>query len=57
MEDDSQTTQDNPMLKVMTPSGKLGFIPADSVSPLGNDQLCYIKEGANWKIVGFIGGE
>jgi len=57
MEDDGQANQDNPMLKVMAPSGKVGFIPADSVSPLGNDQLCYIKEGANWKIVGFIGGE
>ena len=45
------------MLRVVTPSGKIGFVPADAISPLGNDQLCYVKEGGGWKIAGFIGGE
>ena len=31
--------------------------PGEAVAPLGNDQLCYIKDGADWKITGFIGGE
>lgn len=46
-----------PMLKIVTPSGKVGFVSGEAIAPLGNDQLCYIKEGADWKIAGFIGGE
>jgi hypothetical protein len=57
MEDSAPGNQDNPMLKVVTPSGKTGFVPAESLSPLGNDQLCFSKEGAGWKISGFIGGD
>ena len=46
-----------PMLKVVVPSGKVGFVSADSSSPLGNDQLCYAKGAAGWMIAGFVGGE
>lgn len=46
-----------PMLKIATPSGKLGYVSGESIAPLGNDQLCYIKDAADWKIAGFIGGE
>jgi hypothetical protein len=46
-----------PMLRVVTPSGKTGFLSAEVLSPLGNDQLCYVKEAGGWKIAGFIGGE
>ena len=46
-----------PMLKIVTPSGKVGYVRGEAVAPLGNDQLCYVKEGADWKIAGFIGGE
>jgi len=42
---------------VVTPSGKTGFVPAETLNLLGNDQLCYSKEGAGWKISGFIGGD
>jgi len=49
--------QPSPMLKVVTPSGKTGFVPAEALSPLGSDQLCFTKEGGNWKISGFIGGD
>ena len=42
-------------LRVVTPSGKTGFVSADSVAPIGNDQLCYVKEGGDWKIGGYIG--
>jgi hypothetical protein len=44
-------------IRVVTPSGKTGFVPAEAVIPLGNDQLCYVKDASGWKITGFIGGE
>jgi hypothetical protein len=42
-------------LRIVTPSGKLAFIPADTLSPLGIDQLCYLKQDGVWKIVGYVG--
>jgi hypothetical protein len=57
MQDNAPGDQQNPMLKVVTPSGKTGFVPAEALSPLGNDQLCFSKEGGGWKISGFIGGD
>jgi hypothetical protein len=57
MDDGSDAQGDNPMIKVVAPSGKVGYVPADVVSPLGNDVMCYAKEGGNWKITGFIGGD
>ena len=57
MQDNAPGDQQNPMLKVVTPSGKTGFVPAEALSPLGSDQLCFSKEGAGWKISGFIGGD
>jgi hypothetical protein len=57
MEDGAAPNGDNPMIKVVAPSGKVGFVPADAISPLGNDSICYAKEGGAWKIAGFIGGE
>jgi hypothetical protein len=46
---------DPSFLRIVTPSGKVGFIAADALAPLGSDQLCYAKDGAAWKITGFIG--
>lgn len=43
-------------LRILTPVGKIGFVSADSVAPLGNDQICYVKDAAGWKIGGYIGG-
>jgi hypothetical protein len=57
MEDGSEPSGDNPMIKIVAPSGKVGFVPADAISPLGNDSICYAKEGGAWKISGFLGGE
>jgi hypothetical protein len=57
MEDNAPGNQQSPMLKVVTPSGKTGFVPAEALSPLGSDQLCFSKEGGGWKISGFIGGD
>jgi hypothetical protein len=44
-------------VKVMTPSGKVGYVPTETVLPIGGEQLCYIKDGGSWKIAGFYGGE
>lgn len=48
----------SPMLRIITPSGKMGFVQGEAISPLGNDQLCYAKDAAGaWKIAGFVGGD
>jgi hypothetical protein len=44
-----------PLVKVALPSGKVGYVSADALSPLGNDQVCYVKDASGWKITGFIG--
>jgi hypothetical protein len=45
-------------MRVVAPSGKVGFVAAEALNPLGSDQLCYGKDAAGaWKIVGMIGGE
>jgi hypothetical protein len=45
-------------IRVVTPSGKVGFVAAEAINPLGSDQLCYGKDASGaWKIVGMIGGE
>jgi len=46
----------NDVIRIVTPSGKLGFIPVDVLLPLATDQLCYSKQGTAWKIAGVIGG-
>jgi hypothetical protein len=43
-------------LHVATPSGKAGFVDAQFISPLGGDQMCYIKDAGGWKIAGYLGG-
>ncbi|MEA2878704.1 MAG: hypothetical protein QOF14_3900 [Hyphomicrobiales bacterium] len=44
-------------MRIVTPSGKVGFVAAEAINPLGSDQLCYGKDaGGAWKIVGMIGG-
>jgi hypothetical protein len=44
------------VLRIVTPSGKLGYVPTDSILPLATDQLCYVKEGNAWKVAGVFGG-
>jgi hypothetical protein len=41
----------------VTPSGKTGWIAADSVQPLVFEQICYARDAAGWKIAGYLGGE
>jgi hypothetical protein len=43
-------------LHVATPSGQSGYIPIDSIAPLGGEEMCYTKDAAGWKITGYFGG-
>ena len=43
-------------LRVVAPSGKVGFVTADALGSLLNPQICYVKEGTTWKITGLVGG-
>jgi hypothetical protein len=43
-------------LRVITPAGKVGFVSVDLIAPVGNDQICYVKDAGGWKIGGYIGG-
>jgi hypothetical protein len=42
-------------IRIVTPGGKYGYVPIDEIAPLGNDQLCYVKDGTGWKIGGYLG--
>jgi hypothetical protein len=42
-------------IRIVTPGGKYGYVPIDEIAPLGNDQLCYVKDGSGWKIGGYLG--
>lgn len=55
MPDPAATDAQPTALRVVAPSGKIGFIPLDSIFPLGIDQLCYKKEADGWKIAGYLG--
>ena len=54
---DDAATQEVPFVRVATPSGKTGYVPLDAIAALASDQICYLKDGAGWKITGYIGGE
>ena len=43
-------------LHVALPNGKTGYVSIDAIAPMGNDQICYVKDGGNWKIGGYVGG-
>jgi hypothetical protein len=43
-------------VRVVLPSGEFGFVAAEALLPLPGDLLCYVKEGNNWRIAGFLGG-
>jgi hypothetical protein len=44
-------------LRVVTPSGKVGYVPEDAVSTLDSDQICYRKDASGWKIAGYAGND
>jgi hypothetical protein len=44
-------------LKVITPAGKTGYVPADAVRDLVEPQMCFVKDVSGWKIAGYVGGD
>jgi hypothetical protein len=44
-------------IRIVLPSGKLGYVGGDQLLSLGNEQLCYAKDGNAWKIAGFISAQ
>jgi len=47
----------NAWARVVTPSGKTGFVAPNSLLSPYADRLCYGKEGSGpWRIVGYVGG-
>jgi hypothetical protein len=49
--------QDPPFLRVVTPSGKVGYASEEFLSSLDSDQICYVKEASGWKIAGYAGND
>jgi hypothetical protein len=43
-------------MKVVTPSGKVGYVAAGTIGALASDQVCYSKDASGWKIAGLVGG-
>jgi hypothetical protein len=43
-------------VRVVTPSGKVGYVADNALGSLDVDQLCYIKDASGWKIAGYAGG-
>jgi hypothetical protein len=44
-------------LKVISPTGKTGYVPVDAVRAVVGPQMCYLKDASGWKIAGFLGGD
>jgi hypothetical protein len=44
-------------MKVVTPSGKTGYVPADALRDLVEPQMCFVKDAGGWKIAGYFGGD
>jgi hypothetical protein len=55
-EDPNAQGEGGDFTRVVGPSGKVGFISSDVIRALMGDQLCYVKDGAAWKIGGYVGG-
>jgi hypothetical protein len=54
---DEDPPASNTFLKVITPSGKTGYVPADAVRDLVEPQMCFVKDAGGWKIAGYFGGD
>lgn len=50
----SQVPQ-SPLVRVVMPNGKVGFVAYEFLSPIAFDQLCYMKDASGWKIAGYYG--
>ena len=48
---------EQPFIRVVTPSGKVGYALEEALSSLDIEQICYVKEATGWKIAGYAGGD
>jgi hypothetical protein len=44
-------------VRIVTPTGKVGYVVDDAIGALDSDQLCFVKDAAGWKINGYAGGD
>jgi hypothetical protein len=44
-------------VRIVTPSGKVGYVLDDAIGALDSDQLCFVKDASGWKIGGYAGGD
>jgi hypothetical protein len=51
------SNQPTTFMRVVTPAGKVGYVPADAITPVASDQICYVKDAGGWKIAGYVGGQ
>jgi hypothetical protein len=52
-----ETASDPPSyMRIATPAGKIGYVSIHTIAPIGNDQICYVKDAGSWKIGGYVGG-
>ena len=54
--DETQPEAAADWMRLVAPSGKLGYALVSAMMPLVSDQLCYVKEGTGWRIAGYRGG-
>ena len=54
--DDKQPDSAADWIRVVAPSGKIGYVQINAIMPLVSDQLCYMKDASGWHIAGYAGG-
>jgi hypothetical protein len=40
-------------VRIVTPSGNVGYVPDNTISALDSDRLCFVKDATGWKITGY----
>jgi hypothetical protein len=53
MPEDAPSEQ--PFVRIVTPSGRTGYVAIDAIAPFVDEQFCYVKEAGGWKIAGYLG--
>jgi hypothetical protein len=54
--DDKQPDSAADWMRLIAPSGKIGYVQFTGLMPLVSDQLCYLKDASSWRIAGYRGG-
>jgi len=49
--------QESPFVRVVTPSGKVGYVLEELIMSPDSDQLCFVKDAGGWKIAGYAGND